>query len=336
MLFAREFESKIIQITTDPQVRTWYLAIRDIPDGKADTIVEKLKEFLKVTETGTSQSMETEGFRRGLDFLLNEGVDVVCVVTDRHRGVRKVLKEPNALCQDLGLDGEMPETTDPVESVQGGTGQEEGDEDAGLATPFTTALKHLKGAPEEMKLNQTSDMYMDFLSQVPEVEGCYESAYIKWYGVGSRDEETKLWKVSLNGETSWMNPFQILSDISSSAIASTSKVGVKDVAKTDECGTDHRRDSLEFMAGRQTDSPAEGFPKKVHSAINNKTCSTQAEEVPRLQQLQFRSREDSSIIAVRAFLSARNRPTLRQRFHYIAVGLPQCLKTCNSISNAYL
>ncbi|KAI8494046.1 hypothetical protein Bbelb_283930 [Branchiostoma belcheri] len=49
----------------------------------------------------------------------------------------------------------------------------------------------------------------------------------------------------------------------------------------------------------------------------------EAEEVPRLHQLRFRPREDSSIIAVRAFLSARNRPTLRQRFHYIAVCLPR-------------
>ncbi|KAI8516454.1 hypothetical protein Bbelb_050350 [Branchiostoma belcheri] len=152
-------------------VRTWYLAIRDIPDGKADTIVEKLKavgeatiRMLRVTDTGTSQSMETEGFRRGLDFLLNEGVDVDCVEPDRHRGVPLSLKTSDlmAICQKLQIRS--------LESVQEGTGQlqEEGDEDAGLATPFTTALKHLKGAPEEIKLNQNSDMYMDFLSQVPE------------------------------------------------------------------------------------------------------------------------------------------------------------------------
>ncbi|KAI8494056.1 hypothetical protein Bbelb_284030 [Branchiostoma belcheri] len=145
-------------------VRTWYLAIRNIPDGKADTIVQKLKEFLKVGEA-TIRILRVSILR---NYIPQQGVDVVCVVTDRHRGVRKVLKEPNAVCQDLGLDGDMPETTDPVESVHEDTGQEEGDEDAGLATPFTTALKHLKGAPEEMKLNQNSDMYMDFLSQVPE------------------------------------------------------------------------------------------------------------------------------------------------------------------------
>ncbi|XP_019640935.1 PREDICTED: uncharacterized protein LOC109482594 [Branchiostoma belcheri] len=50
-------------------------------------------EMIQVTETGSSQSMETEGFRRGLNFLLDEGIDVDCVVTDRHRGVGKVLKE---------------------------------------------------------------------------------------------------------------------------------------------------------------------------------------------------------------------------------------------------
>ncbi|KAI8493063.1 hypothetical protein Bbelb_290670 [Branchiostoma belcheri] len=36
-------------------------------------------------------------------------------------------------------------------------------------------------------------------------------------------------------------------------------------------GTDAPLLMQEFMAGRQTDSPAEGFPKKVHSAINDKT-----------------------------------------------------------------
>ncbi|KAI8511817.1 hypothetical protein Bbelb_109170 [Branchiostoma belcheri] len=44
------YYSIMIDQTTDISERTWYLAIRDIPDGKADTIVEKLKEFLKVGE----------------------------------------------------------------------------------------------------------------------------------------------------------------------------------------------------------------------------------------------------------------------------------------------
>ncbi|KAI8493235.1 hypothetical protein Bbelb_292390 [Branchiostoma belcheri] len=90
-------------------------------------------------------------------------------------------------------------------------------------------------------------------------------------------------------------------------------------------GTDAPSLMQEFMAGRQTDSPAEGFPKKRYTVDDYASFDVppEAEEVPRFHQLRFRSREDSSIIAVRAFLSARNRPTLRQRFHYIAVGLPR-------------
>ncbi|XP_078606621.1 uncharacterized protein LOC144879245 [Branchiostoma floridae x Branchiostoma japonicum] len=52
-----------------------------------------------------------------------------------------------------------------------------------------------------------------------------------------------------------------------------------------------------------------------------------SEEVPRLHQIRYRVREDSSILAAgRAFLPARHRPTLRQSFHKFAVGLPSVLE----------
>ncbi|XP_078659984.1 uncharacterized protein LOC144904726 [Branchiostoma floridae x Branchiostoma belcheri] len=231
-------------------------------------------------------------FERYMSFLLKR-------MTNRSRPEKSAVEayKVSALCHDLGLAGEMPETTDPVESLHEATigegegeeeREEEEEEDAGLVTvtPFATALKHLKGPPDEMKLNTESDMYMDLLSQVPEVEGCrmnpkgeivvskylaatkrhavthrlheyrcevleerrnaksisslistclagdvyfgriqffvlvagYELAYVKWYGVGRRDEETRLWKVTLDadGDTSCsiMNPFQALSGIS--------------------------------------------------------------------------------------------------------------------------
>lgn len=46
-----------------------------------------------VTETTGSVAMEAEGFRRGLDHLLSQGVDVGVITTDRPPSIRKIIRE---------------------------------------------------------------------------------------------------------------------------------------------------------------------------------------------------------------------------------------------------
>ncbi len=50
-------------------------------------------ELVQVTQTGTSQSMEKYGFCKSLDRLLETGVKVETVVTDRHVGIRSAVKK---------------------------------------------------------------------------------------------------------------------------------------------------------------------------------------------------------------------------------------------------
>lgn len=60
-----------------------------------DSKTEKILDFelVQVTQTGTSQSMEKYGFCKVLDRLLEEGVPVGTVATDRHVGIRAVIKK---------------------------------------------------------------------------------------------------------------------------------------------------------------------------------------------------------------------------------------------------
>lgn len=47
----------------------------------------------KVSEASSSPAMEAVGFRRGLDRLLDSGVSVDVVTTDRHPSIRKITRE---------------------------------------------------------------------------------------------------------------------------------------------------------------------------------------------------------------------------------------------------
>ncbi|XP_049918879.1 uncharacterized protein LOC126401561 [Epinephelus moara] len=52
-----------------------------------------LFELVQVTETSSSTAMEPVGFRRGLDYLLEEGVEVEVVTTNRSPSIRKIMRE---------------------------------------------------------------------------------------------------------------------------------------------------------------------------------------------------------------------------------------------------
>ena len=50
---------------------------------------------------------------------------------------------------------------------------------------------------------------------------------------------------------------------------------------------------------------------------------SRADKIPRLRQMKLNRREDNAIfVAGRAYLPARNKPTIRQTAHAIDVGLP--------------
>lgn len=60
-----------------------------------DTLTGKVVDFelKQVTQTGTSQSMEKAGFQETLDRLLDCGVPVTDVSTDRHSGIKKIMRD---------------------------------------------------------------------------------------------------------------------------------------------------------------------------------------------------------------------------------------------------
>ncbi len=60
-----------------------------------DTATEKIVnyELVQVTQTGTSQAMEKYGFCKTVDGLLEEGVSIGTLVTDRHVGIRSVMRK---------------------------------------------------------------------------------------------------------------------------------------------------------------------------------------------------------------------------------------------------
>lgn len=49
--------------------------------------------FVQVTEASSSVAMEVMGFQRGLDYLLERGVDVGVITTDRSPSIQKFLKD---------------------------------------------------------------------------------------------------------------------------------------------------------------------------------------------------------------------------------------------------
>ncbi|XP_060764206.1 uncharacterized protein LOC132873007 [Neoarius graeffei] len=55
----------------------------------------------EVSQASSSAAMEPLGFRKGLDNILNEGIDVTVVTTDRHPSIRKIMREeyPNIIHQ---------------------------------------------------------------------------------------------------------------------------------------------------------------------------------------------------------------------------------------------
>ncbi|XP_031136838.2 uncharacterized protein LOC116037199 [Sander lucioperca] len=50
-------------------------------------------EFVQVTEASSSVAMEVLGFQRGLDYLLERGVDIEVITTDRSPSIRKLLRD---------------------------------------------------------------------------------------------------------------------------------------------------------------------------------------------------------------------------------------------------
>lgn len=62
-----------------------------LQDTDSDKIVDY--ELVQVTQTQTSQAMEKYGFCKATDRLLDEGVRITTMVTDRHIGIRSVLQK---------------------------------------------------------------------------------------------------------------------------------------------------------------------------------------------------------------------------------------------------
>lgn len=58
-------------------------------------------EIKQVTQTGTSQSMEKAGFEETLDRIIDNGVEVTAISTDRHTGIKKIMKEKY---KEVGID----------------------------------------------------------------------------------------------------------------------------------------------------------------------------------------------------------------------------------------
>ncbi|RXN22569.1 THAP domain-containing 2 [Labeo rohita] len=52
-----------------------------------------MSDLIQVSEASSSPAMEAVGFRRGLDRLLDSGVSVDVVTTDRHPSIRKIMRE---------------------------------------------------------------------------------------------------------------------------------------------------------------------------------------------------------------------------------------------------
>ena len=66
-------------------------ATYSLMDSATDLILDY--SLVQVTETGSSVAMEKEGLKRSLDKLLNQGVDILSVATDRHTGVASLMKK---------------------------------------------------------------------------------------------------------------------------------------------------------------------------------------------------------------------------------------------------
>ena len=60
-------------------------------DSATDLILDY--SLVQVSETGGSVAMGKEGLKRSLDKLLNQGVDILSVATDRHTGVASLMKK---------------------------------------------------------------------------------------------------------------------------------------------------------------------------------------------------------------------------------------------------
>ena len=61
-------------------------------DSATDLILDY--SWVQVSETGSSVAMEKEEqLKQSLDKLLNQGVDILSVATDRHTGVASLMKE---------------------------------------------------------------------------------------------------------------------------------------------------------------------------------------------------------------------------------------------------
>ncbi|KAI8490382.1 hypothetical protein Bbelb_316500 [Branchiostoma belcheri] len=81
-------------LTDKHEVRTSYLGIRDIPDGKADTIVEKLKEFLRFVRADPN-------IVAGFD---SDGAAVIAIVNSKDNCVKlKQVKDVRWLCHHLAV-----------------------------------------------------------------------------------------------------------------------------------------------------------------------------------------------------------------------------------------
>ena len=59
-------------------------------DSVTDLILDY--KLIQSSETGSSVAMEKEGLRRSLNYLLERGVSIVTIATDRHRGVGALMK----------------------------------------------------------------------------------------------------------------------------------------------------------------------------------------------------------------------------------------------------
>ena len=59
-------------------------------DSATDLILDY--KLIQSSETGSSVAMEKEGLRRSLNYLLEQGVSIVTIATDRHRGVGALMK----------------------------------------------------------------------------------------------------------------------------------------------------------------------------------------------------------------------------------------------------
>ena len=63
-------------------------------DSATDLILDY--RLIQLSETGSSVAMEKEGLRRPLNYLLEQGVSIVTIATDRHQGVGTLMKSDYA------------------------------------------------------------------------------------------------------------------------------------------------------------------------------------------------------------------------------------------------